>query len=152
MEEELRKQDLSTDDGSVTISRKLTTAGKSVSRINGETVTAATVKEVASLLLEIHGQQEHHALLNKERHLDLLDRFAGNRICGVKTEVTDYFEEYRKLKAALSQAREDATNKNRDCSYLEFASKEIAAAAYKEGELEELERSFVRLSHTKVLA
>jgi len=150
--EELERQELSMEDGSVTISRKVTSAGKSVSRINGETVNAATVKEVASLLLEIHGQQEHHSLLNKEKHLELLDRYAGENLTRQKETVADLFREYRKLKAELSQAKEDATNKNRDCSYLEFAAKEIADAAYRPGEIEELEREFERLSHAKALA
>ena len=152
VKEELRKRELSMEDGSVIISRKLTTAGKSVSRINGETVTAATVKEIASMLLEIHGQQEHHALLNKERHLDLLDRYGGESVAKQKETIAQLWQQYRKLRTELSQAREDATNKNRDCSYLEFASREIAEAAYKQGEIETLEREFERLSHAKALA
>lgn len=152
VEDELRRQDLSTEDGSVTISRKLTTTGKSVSRINGETVNASTVKEVASLLLEIHGQQEHHSLLNKERHLDLLDRYGGETVEKRKNTVGVLWQQYRKIKEELSQAKEDATNKNRDCSYLEFASREISEAAYKPGEIETLEREFERLSHAKALA
>lgn len=149
---ELERQELSAEDDSVTISRKMTSAGKSVSRINGETVTAATVKAVASLLLEIHGQQEHHTLLNKEKHLELLDRYAGNSVLKKKEEVGELWKEYRSVKSELSQAREDATNKNRDCSYLEFAAKEIADAAYRPGEIETLEKEFERLSHAKALA
>ncbi len=149
---ELERQELSAEDDSVTISRKMTSAGKSVSRINGETVTAATVKAVASLLLEIHGQQEHHTLLNKEKHLELLDRYAGNDVLKKKEEVGELWKEYRSVKSELSQAREDATNKNRDCSYLEFAAKEIADAAYRPGEIETLEKEFERLSHAKALA
>ena len=152
VEEELNRQELSSDDGSITISRKLTSAGKSVSRINGETVTTATVKAVASLLLEIHGQQEHHSLLNREKHLELVDRYAGENVTNQKEEVITLWKEYRKLKEELTMAKEDATNKNRDCSYLEFASKEIADAAYKEGEEERLEKEFERLSHAKALA
>lgn len=149
---ELERQELSAEDDSVTISRKMTSAGKSVSRINGETVTAATVKAVASLLLEIHGQQEHHTLLNKEKHLELLDRYAGNDVLKKKEEVGELWKEYRSVKSELSQAREDVTNKNRDCSYLEFAAKEIADAAYRPGEIETLEKEFERLSHAKALA
>lgn len=148
---ELAAQELSTEDGSVTISRKLTAAGKSVSRINGETVNAATVKAVAALLLEIHGQQEHHSLLNREKHLELLDRYAGEALAGQKEKTAMLYAEYRRGRAELLQAEEDSTNKNRDCSYLEFAAKEIAGAAYKEGELEELEQRFQKLSHTKLL-
>ena len=152
VEEELERQDISLDDGSVTISRKITTAGKSVSRINGETVNAATVKAVANFLLEIHGQQEHHSLLNREKHLELLDRYAGPEVLKQKEAVAVLWEDYRSRKAELVQAREDATNKNRDCSYLEFAAKEIADAAYKPGEIEDLEKEFERLSHAKALA
>ena len=152
VEEELNRQELSSEDGSITISRKLTATGKSVSRINGETVTAATVKAVASLLLEIHGQQEHHSLLNKEKHLELLDRYAGEEAAKQKDKVNALWKEYRKVKEELAKAKEDATNKNRDCSYLEFASKEIADAAYQAGEEERLEKEFERLSHAKALA
>ena len=152
VEEELLRQEISLDGGSVTISRKVTTTGKSVSRINGETVNAATVKAVASLLLEIHGQQEHHSLLNKEKHLELLDRYAGPEVLKQKSTVLILWEDYRSRRAELLQAREDATNKNRDCSYLEFAAKEIADASYRPGEIEELEKEFERLSHAKALA
>lgn len=152
VEEELRRQELSMEDGSVIISRKLTAAGKSVSRINGEAVTAATVKEVASLLLEIHGQQEHHTLLNKDKHLELLDRYAGESLSRQKEDVKTLWQAFRKISSELQQAKEDSSNKNRDCSYLEFAASEIAQAAYKPGELERLEQDFERLSHAKALA
>jgi len=152
VEEELERQEISFEDGSVTISRKVTSAGKSVSRINGETVNASAVKAVASLLLEIHGQQEHHSLLNKEKHLEMVDRYAGESLSVQKDKVASLWQEYRKLKTELMQAREDATNKSRDCSYLEYAFREITDAAYKSGEEERLEKDFERLSHAKALA
>lgn len=150
--EELRNWEISVDDGSVIISRKVTAGGKSVSRINGETVNAATVKAVASLLLEIHGQQEHHTLLNRDKHLELLDRYAGETVAVQKKKVEEFWQTYRQLKVELAQAKEDATNKNRDCSYLEFALREITEAAYRQGEEEQLERDFEKLSHAKALA
>lgn len=148
----LESRELNCEDDGVTISRKITVAGKSICRINGETVNAATVKEIASLLLEIHGQQEHHSLLNKEKHLELLDRYAGEKVGAQKERTAQLWKKYRERKDELLKAKEDATNKNRDCSYLEFASKEIAEAAYREGEIEELEKNYERLSHAKVLS
>lgn len=148
----LESRELNCEDDGVTISRKITAAGKSICRINGETVNAATVKEIASLLLEIHGQQEHHSLLNKEKHLELLDRYAGEKVGAQKERTAQLWKKYRERKDELLKAKEDATNKNRDCSYLEFASKEIAEAAYREGEIEELEKNYERLSHAKVLS
>lgn len=150
--EELVRQELTPEDRSVTISRKLTGNGKSVCRINGEIVTAATVKAVGSLLLEIHGQQEHHTLLNSEKHLELVDRYGGEKLELQKKKTGSCFFEYSRIKAELEKANEDAANKNRDISYMEFASREIADAAYRTGEMEELEQEYVKLSHAKALS
>ena len=65
----------------VTLSRRLM-QGKSVSRINGETVTTGLLKEAASILIDIHGQHEHQSLLYKKNHLDLTDAYAKDLIQG----------------------------------------------------------------------
>ncbi|MBO7340718.1 MAG: AAA family ATPase, partial [Lachnospiraceae bacterium] len=49
------------EDGSVLITRKMQ-VGKSVFRINGEVVTAKQVKELAEILIDVHGQHEHQSL------------------------------------------------------------------------------------------
>ncbi|MBQ1849279.1 MAG: AAA family ATPase, partial [Lachnospiraceae bacterium] len=64
------------EDGSVLITRKMQ-VGKSVFRINGEVVTAKQVKELAEVLIDIHGQHEHQSLLHKKKHLEILDAFGG---------------------------------------------------------------------------
>lgn len=64
--EKLKSMDLEpSEDGTVILSRKLS-SGKSICRINGETVTAKQVKELSELLIDIHGQHEHQSLLNKK--------------------------------------------------------------------------------------
>lgn len=150
--EELVKQELTPEGRSVTISRKLTESGKSVCRINGEIVTTAAVKSIGSLLLEIHGQQEHHTLLNSEKHLELVDRYAGEELALQKKKTRECYSEYSRLREELAKATEDASNKNRDVSYMEFALKEITEAAYRTGEMEELETEFCKLSHAKAIS
>ena len=49
-----------TEDGLVIISRKITPS-RSISRINDETVTAARLRQITGLLLDIHGQHEHQS-------------------------------------------------------------------------------------------
>ena len=56
------------EDGLLILSRKLMD-GRSVSRINGETVTIAVLKEVAAILIDIHGQHEHQSLLYQDKQL-----------------------------------------------------------------------------------
>lgn len=150
VKEELLKQEISVEDG-ITISRKMTAAGKSVHRINGENVSAAVVKTIASLLLEIHGQQEHHRLLNREMHLELVDRFGGEKLAEKKEKTAAKYLEYSQKKAELLQAEEDASNKNRDIAFLEFACREIEEADYQKGEEETLEKEFQKLSHAKAI-
>ena len=75
--EKLKSMDLEpSEDGTVILSRKLS-SGKSICRINGETVTAKQVKELSELLIDIHGQHEHQSLLNKKKHMEILDAYAG---------------------------------------------------------------------------
>ena len=64
--EKLAQMDLSFEEDAVIISRKLA-PGKSLCKINGETVTARQVKELAEVLLDLHGQHEHQSLLHKKK-------------------------------------------------------------------------------------
>ena len=60
-EELLKEMDIFLEDGVVTLSRKMI-GKRSVSKINGETVSNAQLKEVAGILIDIHGQHEHQSL------------------------------------------------------------------------------------------
>ena len=64
----LKELDIYPEEGSVVLSRRLMEK-RSVSRINGETVQTALLKEAASILIDIHGQHEHQSLLYKKNHL-----------------------------------------------------------------------------------
>ena len=71
----LEEMDLSPDGGQIIITRRFN-GNRSVSRINGETVTLGRLKEAAQVLIDIHGQHEHQSLLYKKNHLAILDAFA----------------------------------------------------------------------------
>ncbi|MCI8292737.1 MAG: AAA family ATPase, partial [Hespellia sp.] len=72
----LEEIDIFPEDGQVVLSRKLM-EGRSVSRINGETVSMGLLKDAASILIDIYGQNEHQTLLNRKNHLAILDLYAG---------------------------------------------------------------------------
>ena len=71
IERRLAELDIYPEDGRIVLSRKLM-EGRSTSKINGETVSMATLKDVASMLIDIHGQHEHQALIHKKNHLVFL--------------------------------------------------------------------------------
>ena len=56
----LLELDVPLEDDTVIISRRLTN-GRSVSKVNGETVTVARIREIAEVLIDIHGQHEHQS-------------------------------------------------------------------------------------------
>ena len=60
-------------DGEVIVRRELTAQGRSRAFVNGALATAATLRDLASRLIELHGQHDHQGLLEPDSHLDLLD-------------------------------------------------------------------------------
>ena len=67
--EVLRALDIFPENGEIIMSRKIYASGRSVSRINSETVSASVMRKVASLLIDIHGQHEHESLLAKRNSM-----------------------------------------------------------------------------------
>lgn len=136
------------EDGTVIISRKIQT-GKSVCKINGETVTAKQVKELAEVLIDIHGQHEHQSLLNKRRHLEILDSYCGEEISGVKETVAGEYGRCRELKKSLEEDAMDQVAQARERALAEFELQEIQAAELREGEDEELEQRYRLMVNSK---
>ena len=76
---QLEEMDIFPEGGMLILSRKLM-EGRSVSKINGETVTMSVLWDVASLLIDIHEQHEHQRLLNRRNHLTFLDVYAREQV------------------------------------------------------------------------
>ena len=147
-EELLRAMDISADEGVVVLSRKMM-GKRSVSKINGETVSNAQLKEAASILIDIHGQHEHQSLLYKKNHLSILDAFAKDKVKDVKEQVANSYEIYRGLKEELENANLDEKERNKEMSFLEFEINEIQSANLKENEDELLEEQYRRMVNGK---
>ena len=77
--ERLKEKEISVEEGQIIISRKLT-GNRSISRLNGEVCTAAQIREISSLLLDIHGQHEHQSLLYQDQQLKILDAYGKEAI------------------------------------------------------------------------
>ncbi len=144
--EKLKELDLDAEDDVVVLSRKVS-SGKAIARINGETVSAAVLKEIASLLIDIHGQHEHQSLLSKKKHLDILDAYGKQELGNKKEELSIVFAEYKKLKEEWAASNMDGEERKRELSFLEYEIKEIEEANLRVGEDEELEEEFKRFSN-----
>lgn len=134
------------DGGDVIISRRIMPS-RSVIKVNGVTVTAAFVRKMASLLIDIHGQHEHQSLLDEERHLELVDRFLDDDARRIKAELASAYAEYDRLRKAYAEFDIDDEARNRETAFLAHEVQEIEDAALKPGEDEELESTFRRMSN-----
>ena len=89
------------EDGTLVISRKIMPS-RSVSRINDETVTSGRLKEITSLLLDIHGQHEHQSLLYRSKHLEILDDYQNVRIQPLKAKIKETYDSFTSLERKRS--------------------------------------------------
>lgn len=129
------------EDGLLIISRKLLPA-RSVSKINDETVTAAKLRQVTGLFIDIHGQHEHQSLLHGSKHLEILDAYAKAEILPVKENIESCYRRYRLLQEQLEEMNSDEESRRRETDFLQFEVDEIENAALKEGEEEILAEQY----------
>lgn len=147
----LKEKDIFPEDGIVTLSRKLMEK-RSVSKINGETVSNTFLKEIAGILIDIHGQHEHQSLLYKKNHLAILDAFAKDQINEVKKQVAEVYKIYKKYKEEFENANLDEKERNKEIDFLQYEIREIEEANLKRGEDESLEEQYRRMVNGKKIS
>ena len=147
IKEIFERNDLIYEDGLVTISRRIGN-GRSICRINGETVSAAVLKEMADALIDIHGQHEHQSLLYKEGQRHILDNYSSECLTALSA-VREAYGEYRNAKNVLEEAEGSGRKSERELELLSYEAEEIKNARLKDGEDVFLEERFRVLSNTE---
>ncbi|MDO4188940.1 MAG: DNA repair protein RecN [Lachnospiraceae bacterium] len=147
--EKLKSYDIPYEDGEIIFSRKIA-SGKSVARVNGETVPAATLKILAADLLDIHGQHDNQSLLSKASQHKLLDSFLEDKLDSKLAKLKECYVNYKASLAELENI--DISESDKQLSYLTYQINEIDGASLSEGEDEELERLYKKMSSAKKIA
>ena len=129
------------DNGELILSRKVI-GSRSVSKVNGETITLARVREIAALLLDLHAQHEHQSLLVPGNHMKLLDRYGQEQLAEEKEKVCTYYKEYAALRKELDANTLEEEEKKRQLDLLAFELQEIEEGALQDGEDERLEEEY----------
>mgnify|MGYP000887403204 FL=1 len=146
LKEKLEQYDVYPEDENIIVVSRKITHGRSVSKINGETVSLTTLKSVMDLLIDIHGQHDHQSLLYKNTHLQILDKYAGEEVKELKNTIYDKYSQYIEIKKELDKFDMDETKRLRECEFAEFEINEIEAANLSLGEDDEVENEFKKLS------
>lgn len=146
LKEKLEQYDVYPEDENIIVVSRKITHGRSVSKINGETVSLTILKNVMDLLIDIHGQHDHQSLLYKNTHLQILDKYAGEEVKELKNTISDKYSQYVEIKKELDKFDMDETKRLRECEFAEFEINEIEAANLSLGEDDEVENEFKKLS------
>lgn len=135
---------------SLIIRRTLKEEGRSSIFVQGQAVTTQSLKELSSLLFDIHGQHQHQSLFVVDHHRRLLDRY-GNLEERVQN-FSNKFRELKELKEELRQRDEEKEQRLRDRELAEFALQEITEAQLKPGEDQSLLERLKRMEQKEELA
>jgi DNA repair protein RecN (Recombination protein N) len=116
----------------VIVRREITAQGRSRAFVNGALATAGALRDLASRLLEMHGQHDHQGLLEADSHLDLLDAYGGQD--AARAELADLHQRVTALRAERDTLRLDERTKLARIDLLQFQRDEIDRAAPRPGE------------------
>ena len=136
------------EDGMLIISRRIT-PGRSVSKVNDETVTAGRLREITGCLMDIHGQHEHQSLLYKSKHLQILDSYAKSKTHPVKENIARAYYAYEEVSEKLKGMNLNGEARLREADFLRYEIQEIEGAKLREGEEEELTAECRRLRNAR---
>lgn len=136
------------EDNTVTVTRKIS-EGRSVSKINGETVNINTLKQIMGMLIDIHGQHDHQSLLYPGKHLEILDKYAKENIKEDKKELKQLYKSYSELKKKLAAYDMDESKRAREIEFAQYEVDEIDMADLKIDEDIQLEEVFKKLSNSQ---
>lgn len=141
LEKVLQENDLELDeDNLLVITRIIYADGKSVARVNGRTVKMGVLKQIASTLIDVHGQHQTQALFNKETHIEFLDLFGELELEEFKYDYKDIYAKYSEVKKALNILTEnkDDMQIQREIDLLKFQINEIESANLSKDEYDDL--------------
>ncbi|MCR4796071.1 MAG: DNA repair protein RecN [Ruminococcus sp.] len=128
------------DDEEITVTREISADGGSVSRINHRTASAALLKEIGSMLINIHGQHDNQILLDSDKHLQILDDFGGDYTLLNEYRVT--FKELQQTARRLGELKKLEQTRIERSRQLNEIIDDIGELELREGEDDELEREY----------
>ncbi|AKG04339.1 DNA repair protein RecN [Salimicrobium jeotgali] len=135
------------EDGMVVLQRSITHQGKSICRVNGKLVTLGVLREFGKSLIDIHSQHETQSLMDPERHIDLLDTYAAEKLQHPKQEYRKQYEKYRSLQKRYQELSDNEQEMAQRLDLLEFQWNELEEAHLSPKEDEELMEERNKLSN-----
>jgi len=124
--------------------RRIEVSGRSRAYINNVSVTLATLRALASMLVDIHAQDQHHALRNSKVQQQFFDEFAASP--EALREAAALWKAWQHAKAKTEALEASLANERERVELLKYQVEELDALNLTEGEYEEVSERHQRLS------
>ncbi len=134
------------DEDELLLSREIFADGKSNARINGRPATAAMLKEIGSLLVDVHGQHENRILMSTDNQRDILDNYGG--ITEKLVPYREKFREFARVSKRLKSLQEELKTRELKIEHLSAVVEELSALGLEKGDGESLEQELERVRST----
>ncbi|OYY24133.1 MAG: DNA repair protein RecN [Thiotrichales bacterium 35-46-9] len=140
----LAEQELADDDQCL-LRRVINNDGRSKAYINGTSVTLGQLRQLAEMLIELHSQHEHHALLTAQRQLALIDTWSQNH--AMRKQVKQAWQAWHELYQQQQQLLTSEQQRQERLTLLRFQADELKDMNLEEGDYETLTSEHARLAH-----
>lgn len=145
----LETQDIPYENEEIVIERGIYQSGRTYYKVNGISATRQIVKELSTLLIDVHGQHEPQSLLDIATHIRLLDSFGEKDFIKTKESYKQTYERWQEVKSALDKIGDNDRKRLQMRDMLSFQVEEIKAANLKLHEEEDLKEQYEILSHAE---
>lgn len=125
------------------LTREIFADGKSNARINGRAATAAMLKELGSMLVDVHGQHENRILMSNDNQRDILDNYGG--LTEKLVPYREKFREFAKVSNRLKKLREELKTRELKLGHLNTVVEELSSLGLEKGDGESLEQELERV-------
>src|SRR5579872_4109297 len=140
----LTEKNLSAENSECFLRRTLSDDGRSRSYINNQPVPLQLLRELGSLLVNLHGQHEHQTLLNRETHRECVDAYGHHE--KLVESIKKLYHQYRDTENQLKQCHTQFGNKETRSEFLEYQLKELSGLNLTAASLNQLETEHKNLA------
>lgn len=142
------EQGVSFDEGQLVVQREVSHDGRSTVRLNGRPAAVGTLREIGSLLVDMHGQHDHQSLVHQDKQLAFLDAWIGDEASVLVASVEEAFRRHEGLSRRLVSLRNGQRAREQRIDLLRYQIEEIQAVGPVPNETEELAIRLARLKNS----
>jgi DNA repair protein RecN (Recombination protein N) len=148
----LEELGIDSENGVIYIQREVFAEGRSQARVNNKPVPISVLRQIGGMIVDLHGQHQHQALLDEETHIQYLDAWIGTQIAMLKADVAIRYGEWQDAKRKYDALQRGIQEREQRVDILTYQVNEIEAFGVIDGEEKELASSLARLANAEKIS